>query len=54
MHFCSMNTLLTWGGENNYRGVVPVQGTDPFADEGYTTPQVTTALAKATEEQRPV
>ena len=40
MHFCSMNTLLTWHGERNYRGVIPVQGTDPFADEGYTTPEV--------------
>ena len=40
MHFCSMNTLLTWGGERNYRGVVPVQGEDPFAAEGYTMPNV--------------
>ena len=29
-----------WGGERNYRGVVPVQGEDPFAAEGYTTPAV--------------
>jgi ectoine hydroxylase-related dioxygenase (phytanoyl-CoA dioxygenase family) len=40
MHYCSMNTLLTWHGERNYRGVIPVQGTDPFATEGYTMPTV--------------
>lgn len=40
MHYCSMNTLLSWHGERNYRGVIPVQGTDPFAMEGYTTPTV--------------
>lgn len=40
MHYCSMNTLLAWHGERNFRGVVPVQGIDPFAHEGYTTPTV--------------
>ena len=73
MHFCSMNTLLTWHGvraherisaarnggsdpscvcaqERNYRGVVPIQGDDPYADEGYTTPGVG---AKLEEESKP-
>ena len=38
-HYCSASTWLTWGGERNYRGVVPVRGADPYADLGYTTPQ---------------
>ena len=38
-HYCSASTWLTWGGERNYRGVVPVRGEDPYADLGYTTPQ---------------
>ena len=32
-------TWLTWRGEKNYRGIVPVRGEDPYASEGYTTPQ---------------
>ena len=49
MHFCSMNTLLTWHGERNYRGVVPVQGVDPFAAEGYTRPEVGAKLEELTK-----
>lgn len=49
MHYCSMNTLLTWHGEQNYRGVVPVQGEDPFVMEGYTTPDVGAKLEELTK-----
>jgi hypothetical protein len=38
-HYCSATTWLTWGGERNFRGVVPVRGKDPYADLGYTTPR---------------
>ena len=38
-HYCSASTWLTWGGEQNFRGVVQVRGEDPYADLGYTTPQ---------------
>jgi hypothetical protein len=38
-----------WGGERNYRGVVPVQGEDPFAAEGYTTPAVGVKLEERTK-----
>ena len=40
MHYCSANTLLTWKGERNYRGVIQIHGADPYAAEGYvkTTP----------------
>ena len=37
-----------WGGERNYRGVVPVQGEDPFAAEGYT-PAVGAKLEERTK-----
>ena len=35
MHYCSANTWLTWKGERNYRGVIQIQGEDPYAAEGY-------------------
>lgn len=35
MHYCSANTWLTWKGERNYRGVIQVQGDDPYAEDGY-------------------
>ena len=38
LHYTSSTTLLTWRGERNYRGVVPIKGIDPYADEGYVTP----------------
>ncbi|MEM7134459.1 MAG: phytanoyl-CoA dioxygenase family protein [Chloroflexota bacterium] len=37
MHYCSANTWLTWKGERNYRGVIPIQGDDPYAEDGYVT-----------------
>jgi len=37
-HYTSSSTLLTWKGERNYRGVVPIRGDDPYKDEGYITP----------------
>ena len=49
MHVCSMNSLLTWHGERNYRGVVPVQGDDPFAHEGYTMPEAGAKLEDPTK-----
>jgi hypothetical protein len=52
MHYCSMNTLLTWQGERNYRGVVPVQGTDPYAADGYTTPTVGAKLEEFKPDNR--
>ncbi|MBV7334863.1 phytanoyl-CoA dioxygenase family protein [Chloroflexi bacterium TSY] len=36
MHYCSSTTWLTWGGQRNYRGVIPIRGEDPYAEEGYT------------------
>ena len=37
MHYCSANTWLTWKGERNYRGVIQIQGEDPYAADGYVT-----------------
>ena len=39
LHYTSATTWLTWRGEKNYRGIVPIRGEDPYASEGYTTPQ---------------
>ena len=38
IHYCTSSTYLPWQGETNYRGVVQVKGTDPYASEGYTQP----------------
>ncbi|MEM7531451.1 MAG: phytanoyl-CoA dioxygenase family protein [Chloroflexota bacterium] len=38
MHYCSANTWLTWKGERNYRGVIPIGGNDPYAEDGYFEP----------------
>lgn len=38
IHYCSSNTLLSWGGKRDYRGVIPVKGEDPYRDKGYVTP----------------
>ena len=35
MHYCSTNTWLTWKGERNYRGVIQIEGEDPYAADGY-------------------
>ncbi|MBR52608.1 phytanoyl-CoA dioxygenase [Candidatus Poribacteria bacterium] len=37
IHYCSSNTMLPWG-VNNYRGVTPIKGEDPYQSEGYTDP----------------
>ena len=37
-HYCSTASWLGWKGQRNYRGVVIVSGDDPYADEGYITP----------------
>ena len=39
-HYCSTASWLGWKGQRNYRGVVIVSGDDPYADEGYITPNV--------------
>ncbi len=39
MHYCTAASLLTWKEQRNYRGIAPVRGNDPYAREGYTTPQ---------------
>jgi phytanoyl-CoA hydroxylase len=39
-HYCSTSSWLNWKGEQNYRGVIPVAGEDPYASEGYTTLRV--------------
>ena len=33
-HYCSASTWLTWGGEQNFRGVVQVRGEDPLCRSG--------------------
>ena len=38
LHYTSATTWLTWRGERNYRGITPVKGEDPYADEGYIVP----------------
>ena len=44
MHYCSAGTILTWKEQRNYRGITPVKGTDPYAEEGYTTPETWAVL----------
>jgi ectoine hydroxylase-related dioxygenase (phytanoyl-CoA dioxygenase family) len=46
LHYTSATTLLTWKGERNYRGVIPIKGVDPYAEEGYTTPTPWAHLAR--------
>ena len=38
IHYSSANTLLPWHGENNYRGIIPIKGKDPYESEGYVDP----------------
>ena len=38
LHYTSSSTLLTWHGDRNHRGVIPIKGVDPYAEEGYITP----------------
>ena len=40
LHYCSSSTYLTWQGVQNYRGIIPVVGDDPYAFEGYSTPEM--------------
>ena len=40
LHYCTSSTLLSWQGENNYRGIVQIKGTDPYISEGYTKPNL--------------
>ena len=39
MHYCTASSLFAWKEQRNYRGVISVEGADPYAEEGYTTPQ---------------
>ena len=38
MHYCTASSLFAWKEQRNYRGVISVEGADPYAEEGYTTP----------------
>ena len=42
IHYCSSSTMIPWNSSSwndDYRGVVPVKGKDPYEKKGYTQPE---------------
>ncbi len=38
LHYTSATTILSWHGEWNYTGGIPIRGKDPYAENGYSVP----------------